>query len=414
MLKFIREFCDEKKLSEYVFICNKIEKLELVCSNGNIENSNVINLSKNLIIFRDNNRYYKIMTPDCAHGILSQVVENHKTETNFAWMNLQSDAKLLIEPDSSDRDFVCSVNPINTEIFTSRLSSLMEKYGVLAGQFLVTRHAAHRIGPQKQCSQAYCEIQYMLNCMDATTGELIPKYGKLHDFDELDNALERNDDSFFSGNTPQKDIEHGVLSGIIYFPVEIMIPIYTLLLTALNGEMISNDLSLIKPCQFGSQLISPCITITDEPFFSNKAKIIFDAEGAEVFTKVLVKDGVLMQALNNLKTAAVLSQLPGNCYTNYANYSQEIRWSTVKIDVKDVGNRHYDVRIEQFNDNELHMNVQTGCLSIEVLGYDTAAKKKKRYRFDLTIEQLLSRVIGGVGDYSTNGDIVARDVLLSF
>jgi|GEM_PF-6175797 len=407
MHNITRELLFKKGINEYKLVLNIIKKLEvsfvyneLLCIETDIVH--------NLLFLKIGNTYYKLIIPDYTQEVLEAIID--KLPEHFGLFETDH-KKILAESNDTNAGSLPMHSIIDTSDILQLVKNIAEKKQIQSLHLLYANHSSNRIGPKYQTHQNHHEIQYKMGYTNSN-GVFSFKEGQAYDLNKLTQNLFQEDDLNAKATMAADTKEDTLLTGIVYFPTEIMIPVYNALMMALSGELISGEFSMIKREQFNSPVIAPCITITDNPKIENAP--IFDAEGSKVIPKTLINKGILVQALNNLKSATALGQTPGNCYINYSTFSYEIKHTLVDIDVADAASASYDILIEHYDTGLLQFDIQTGALTCNLIGYDAVNNQRKKYILNTSVMQLLSRVIGGVGNPISSHNIFTRDILLDF
>lgn len=163
-----------------------------------------------------------------------------------------------------------------------------------------------------------------------------------------------------------------LLFGTIFLPPEITQFLVTQLLTAFNGQIIVQESGLFTKKNFGTQCMSPSISIIDNPFHSN-AQVFdtVDAEGAPRSTKKLIGSGILSESLNDTVCASILGLTSGNVCFDYMSETTKISHSEItllsdSITPKDLFSG--DIIIRQLDSRQYSYNQKTGHIHFRLIG----------------------------------------------
>jgi hypothetical protein len=202
-----------------------------------------------------------------------------------------------------------------------------------------------------------------------------------------------------------KEIATKVLIGKCYLRGNFLRKLLAPLIASLNGETITLNRIFIKQDWFGKEIFNSAISLYATP------KRSVDDEGSISKNKYIVKNGVLLNCYNNIRSASLLCQQPGNATFNYLTGNMEISPDEVAFS--------HNNKLQYINDCtvaddviDMTVNSETGSTSFGITY--TYNNSLFQYTINAAIIDILNGIIGSYGKAQNFGILKLPGVVIDF
>ena len=210
---------------------------------------------------------------------------------------------------------------------------------------------------------------------------------------------------FMSDNAPML-----INNGVITLSRNVFSFMLQLLMQVLDGDKIAYGSSIITIDDFGKMIFKEGIIIKD---LAPDVDGCFDAEGITIKDKIIVDKGILVDCLNNIKSAYILKCNPGNAHYD-CFFKCNINKSTkIYFQYNDINSirKCSDIYLISVIDTQVVIDGDTGLIRLNMIG-KSSDNKIRNYYIQKTIFDIFNSIVDVSGEYQEVKGCIIPEVII--
>lgn len=236
----------------------------------------------------------------------------------------------------------------------------------------------------------------MLGCVRASNEEQAPI--SVYCVDAIgtsENIMSRLlDTNFLDQIETRRTMESGLLYGRVKFSYLAASQLFSLVVQALSGALVSTNQSYLKIDDIGVSRFDDSLSIADNPITRGGAFYSpFDAEGIVTSQKCLVESGRIIGFLCNTSSAKMLGQSAGNCFVKPPDFLYRVQHTNICVTIERTADQETDILITDLG-SETVFNPSSGMLQGVIYGFQVhgSSRTPKKFFLSRSIDEILATV----------------------
>lgn len=214
----------------------------------------------------------------------------------------------------------------------------------------------------------------------------------INDVDINNSIVENLEKSNFEKKLHRRlNLECNELKGRIKFSCHATKVIIDFLINMFNSEYILNNRCALKKDCYNKNLFKESINLSK---YNNEDLHLFDYEGVITNGKYLIKEGKVVDLLNNMRTKSIIGGTAGDMQLINIKNEVSLGFKNVMLDIDEKLEKNYDVFIEEIDEQRSIFDLSTGMLSLIAYGInkDLVSDESNVYTKSVNILNIINKM----------------------